>query len=349
LQPSLGICLEQYRLRTCDGLDNDCAGGVDNGLAFSTYYRDADGDGAGDPAVTTSACSQPSGYVPVAGDGCPQDGLKTAPGVCGCGTADADSDSDGRIDCMDLEVVMTAHEPFIAHDRPYIVRVSALAITAVNQMTGMQLAARFDASRLELLDVVPVENGPFSLEVGEDINNASGSLRYAVGVNPGDSGVVGSTALVDLVFAVRPEADLCRQDVQLAWLQNVGSWRTLFVTATSAGATPSLVSLPFTDLDTTDPVLAGVPTNVAIATDAGSTFGAFVAAPIVTATDDGYGLAGRRHVPESERPRSSGARRIPSATPARRRGRWWWRTTICLMSRWSSRAACRGLRRERFG
>ena len=270
----------------CDGLDNDCAGGADNGLAFSTYFRDSDGDGAGDPNDTTSACSQPSGYVGVAGDRCPQDGAKTAPGVCGCGAPDADADADNRIDCMDLELTLAAQEPFIAHDRPYIVRVSAGTIAPINPMTGMQLAVRFDAARLALIDVVPVEHAPFTLEVGQDINNAAGTLRYAVGVNAGDPGLVEAGAIVDLVFAVREDADLCRQSVQLVWLQDVGSWRSLFVTASAAGAEPSLVSLPFVNLDTTDPVITGVPADVAAATDAGSTFGAFVPAPTVTATDN---------------------------------------------------------------
>ncbi|MEK7632529.1 MAG: putative metal-binding motif-containing protein [Patescibacteria group bacterium] len=46
----------------CDGLDNDCDGGVDDGLT-GTYYRDSDGDTYGDPSVSTTACSAPSGYV----------------------------------------------------------------------------------------------------------------------------------------------------------------------------------------------------------------------------------------------------------------------------------------------
>ncbi|MFL1013649.1 putative metal-binding motif-containing protein, partial [Flavisericum labens] len=32
----------------CDGLDNDCANGIDDGLAFENYYTDSDGDGYGD-------------------------------------------------------------------------------------------------------------------------------------------------------------------------------------------------------------------------------------------------------------------------------------------------------------
>lgn len=47
----------------CDGIDNDCNGVIDNGVTLNTYYRDADGDGYGNPLVTTTACSMPSGYV----------------------------------------------------------------------------------------------------------------------------------------------------------------------------------------------------------------------------------------------------------------------------------------------
>ncbi len=46
----------------CDGKDNNCDGTVDEGVK-TTYYRDSDGDGYGDPSVTSSACSAPAGYV----------------------------------------------------------------------------------------------------------------------------------------------------------------------------------------------------------------------------------------------------------------------------------------------
>ena len=48
----------------CDGKDNDCDGTIDEGFALITYYRDADGDGFGNPAITiTAACGVPAGYV----------------------------------------------------------------------------------------------------------------------------------------------------------------------------------------------------------------------------------------------------------------------------------------------
>jgi alpha-tubulin suppressor-like RCC1 family protein len=47
----------------CDGLDNNCNGSTDEGATPLTWYRDADGDGKGNSAVTTQACTPPAGYV----------------------------------------------------------------------------------------------------------------------------------------------------------------------------------------------------------------------------------------------------------------------------------------------
>ncbi|MFM9949911.1 MAG: MopE-related protein, partial [Saprospiraceae bacterium] len=46
----------------CDGIDNNCNGSTDEGVQ-TTYYRDMDSDGFGNPSNTTLACSLPSGYV----------------------------------------------------------------------------------------------------------------------------------------------------------------------------------------------------------------------------------------------------------------------------------------------
>lgn len=47
----------------CDGEDNNCDNNIDEGLTTFTWYQDADGDGKGNPAVTTVDCQQPAGYV----------------------------------------------------------------------------------------------------------------------------------------------------------------------------------------------------------------------------------------------------------------------------------------------
>ncbi|MGN6646630.1 MAG: T9SS type A sorting domain-containing protein, partial [Cytophaga sp.] len=50
-----------------------------------TWYADIDGDGTGDAQTVISSCTQPVGYVSVAGDLCTEDPDKTEPGLCGCG------------------------------------------------------------------------------------------------------------------------------------------------------------------------------------------------------------------------------------------------------------------------
>ena len=47
----------------CDGIDNNCDGATDEGLSFSTWYSDADGDTYGDPSTGTSECAQPANTV----------------------------------------------------------------------------------------------------------------------------------------------------------------------------------------------------------------------------------------------------------------------------------------------
>jgi len=46
----------------CDGVDNNCANGIDEGVKL-TFYADSDSDTYGDFQVTTLACTPPAGYV----------------------------------------------------------------------------------------------------------------------------------------------------------------------------------------------------------------------------------------------------------------------------------------------
>ena len=77
----------------CDSLDNDCDGQVDEGLS-STFYADADGDLYGNPAVSTSACVAPSGYVSDNTD-CDDTDASIHPGVSPDLPEGVDSDCDG--------------------------------------------------------------------------------------------------------------------------------------------------------------------------------------------------------------------------------------------------------------
>jgi len=54
-------------LEICNGADDNCDGTVDEGVQ-KTYFQDNDGDGHGNPAAVTTACSPPAGYVNDASD-----------------------------------------------------------------------------------------------------------------------------------------------------------------------------------------------------------------------------------------------------------------------------------------
>jgi len=82
----------------CDGIDNDCDGMIDEDDAAdaATWYADSDGDGYGDPSTTTTACSQPSGYLTDDSDCDDTDGAINPAGSEQCDGAD--NDCDGTVD-----------------------------------------------------------------------------------------------------------------------------------------------------------------------------------------------------------------------------------------------------------
>ncbi len=81
----------------CDGQDNDCDGTVDEDFPVSTWYRDADGDGYGDPNVTKETCEgNNQGYVADDTD-CDDTRADVHPGALEACDG-ADNDCDGTVD-----------------------------------------------------------------------------------------------------------------------------------------------------------------------------------------------------------------------------------------------------------
>ncbi len=96
-----GIATYEVTETTCDGLDNDCDGSVDNGVLM-TFYQDSDGDTYGNPSVTTQACSAPGGYVADNTD-CDDADPNEHPGQTWWKDADDDGYSDQTVDNTSCE------------------------------------------------------------------------------------------------------------------------------------------------------------------------------------------------------------------------------------------------------
>ena len=98
---------------SCDGLDNNCDGSVDEGV-LSTFYVDGDGDGYGDTAQPVEACEAPEGASAL-GDDCDDEDAAFNPGAsetdcddpndynCDGSTGFADNDSDGFAACQECD------------------------------------------------------------------------------------------------------------------------------------------------------------------------------------------------------------------------------------------------------
>ncbi|MES2643670.1 MAG: MopE-related protein [Myxococcota bacterium] len=111
-------------VETCDGIDNDCDGATDESGGGLSFFADADGDGYGDPAASTTSCTAPAGYV-TNDDDCDDRSSSYAPDaseVCG---DSLDQDCDGSADDGCAETIehcgtISADETWSGDDIHYV-------------------------------------------------------------------------------------------------------------------------------------------------------------------------------------------------------------------------------------
>jgi predicted esterase len=80
----------------CDGIDNDCDGVIDDGLALKKFYYDGDKDGYGG-TTSKNACAAPPGYVTAGGD-CNDNNASVQPGAGEVPGNGIDDNCNGTID-----------------------------------------------------------------------------------------------------------------------------------------------------------------------------------------------------------------------------------------------------------
>ena len=95
-------------VEVCDGTDNNCDGGVDEGISTTAWYADSDGDLFGNSALSTYNCLQPNGYV-VDSQDCDDGDVAVNPDATEvCNGIDDDCDGDSDVGHLGLDMTCLA-------------------------------------------------------------------------------------------------------------------------------------------------------------------------------------------------------------------------------------------------
>ncbi|MCU0382412.1 MAG: putative metal-binding motif-containing protein, partial [Chitinophagaceae bacterium] len=182
----------------CDGLDNDCDGDIDEGVKL-TFYRDSDGDGYGNLAITTLACTVPAGYVSNSTD-CNDQVASIYPGATEIMCNGIDDDCDGLVD---EDIVQTTTSVIIAQSSTqYSDQVSLTAELTPAVANGGCQAATHVTFRIgtKLIGTFPLQlsGNKLSATTNVTLYEALGSSDYS----PGNKTVTATFSGVNAAFNV---------------------------------------------------------------------------------------------------------------------------------------------------
>ncbi len=145
----------------CDTIDNNCNDEVDEGLAFTTYYQDMDGDGFGDPEFFFDNCAPVAGFVEN-GDDCDDTNPDINPEAEEIPNNGIDEDCDGLSSAHELDNYLVKIYPNPANAIIYIEINSEVDFqTKLFAMDGKLILE----TTTSVLDVSAYANGMYLIEI----------------------------------------------------------------------------------------------------------------------------------------------------------------------------------------
>jgi hypothetical protein len=160
-------------LEICDGLDNDCANGIDDGLTFVDYFTDADNDDFG-TGLAQSLCQNPGiGFALVNGD-CDDTNAAAYPGAMEILNNGVDENCDGTDNYLSIEEVQKIHlsiQPNPSNGIFTLVidkTISSTIVEIIDLSGKVQFNAVFAGTTLEI-DLSTLAKGNYILKLQTDL------------------------------------------------------------------------------------------------------------------------------------------------------------------------------------
>lgn len=177
---------------SCNDVDDDCDGVVDDGVGESAWWPDADGDGWGATSGSVVACSAPSGFVSVSGD-CDDSDPMVHPEAADAPGDGIDSDCDGEYTCESLTTLAGDLELYGGSATSAAVEFCA-SYNAVGGSVTVYQTGFLDLSELSCLCDV---GAGLDIELNDGLTSVDGLSqlrRVGTGVYVGDNPLLASIA-----------------------------------------------------------------------------------------------------------------------------------------------------------